>query len=117
MPAPPPKADLSIQKLHKLGIDLLSQEDDGTPESMHVPARPFFAEVLPKLGLASEVGALLRKMLVLDPEKRSTAKALLESKEYKALLAAAASGSAVKVSVGDQLQSDITPLVGNLQLV
>ena len=96
MPDPPQKRTEEnkdylkyIDNMYQLGRALLTQEDDGTPDSMHVPARPFFAEVLPELGLAPEVEALLRKMLVLDPKKRSTAKALLQSEEYDALLAAA----------------------------
>ena len=117
MPAPPLNADQHIKYLYKLGIDLLTQKDDKTEGSMHVPAQPFFAEVLPKLGLASEVGALLRRMLVLDPNKRWTAKILLQSQEYRNLLAAAAVWSAVNLPEGESWSSTITSQIGNIQIV
>ena len=108
MPAPPLKADQHLKNLHQLGIDLLTQKDDRTIESMHVPAQPFFAKILPKLGLASEVEALLCRMLVLDPRKRWTAKTLLQSQEYGNLLAAAAEWRAVNLPEGDSSPSTIT---------
>jgi hypothetical protein len=117
MPAPPSNANENLKKLYQLGIVLLTQEDDQTDESMHVPAQPFFAEFLPNLGLAPEVGALLRRILVLDPQKRWTAETLLQSQEWGDLLGAAAKWRAVNLPEGESRPSTITSQIGNIQVV
>ena len=85
IPNPPEGAEEYLMKMHKFARDLLEQPVENDGDSPHIRARPFFKEVVPRLGLTKEVIGLLKKMMVLNPKKRSTPEDLLESKELAAL--------------------------------
>lgn len=88
IPKPPPEAEEVTHIIYNLARDLLTQPDDGTEESMHVPARPFH-KVVQDLGVSPEVEALLQRFFVLRHEERPTAEELLKSREFEALQALA----------------------------
>ncbi|KAL9123799.1 MAG: hypothetical protein Q9217_006810 [Psora testacea] len=100
-----------VKSMYKLGRKLLTQPDDGTPESMHVTARPF-DEVLRGLALLPQVEALLRRFFVLNSQRRPTAETLFSSQELESLHIVAQLG-ALNAPTNPPTQSEVaSPMAG-----